>query len=310
MKKKAGVVALAVLLSAVLLAPGCLAKKAEKYLVHVGKGPRSYFESQPLKRAQVGDIVIGYKTFGEGQPLFMIPAYCMTMEVWDPNFLASLAARFKVVVFDNRGIGETTAGTREFTIDQFADDTAGLIEALGYKQANVLGWSIGGDIALSLVVHHPAVVKKLVSDAGDCGGTQKVDAPQYKQVMKQLTSVESPTKYMLGALFPAWWMEAHPDYWRDFPWPKEKVKIENVAKQDHAYNIWKGVYDQLTEIKKPVLVVTGTDDVSTPPQNARILALRIPGSKLVEVPGAGHGLNLMYPIGFASIVIDYLEQGG
>jgi len=138
----------------------------------------------------------------------MIPAYCMTMEVWDPNFLGSLATEHKVVVFDNRGIGETGAGTKEFTIDQFGDDTAGLIRALGYKQADVLGWSIGGDIALSLVVHHPDVVNRLVSDAGDCGGTQKVDAPKYKQVLKQLKDVQGPMKDVLGALFPAWWMEA------------------------------------------------------------------------------------------------------
>jgi pimeloyl-ACP methyl ester carboxylesterase len=196
-------------LFATIAVSGCnVAKKAEKYFIHVGGAPRAFFESQPLKKIQVGDITVGYKTFGSGPPLFMIPAYCMTMEVWDPNFLGSLATEHKVVVFDNRGIGETGAGTKEFTIDQFGDDTAGIIRALGYKQADVLGWSIGGDIALSLVVHHPDVVNRLVSDAGDCGGTQKVDAPKYKQVLKQLKDVQGPMKDVLGALFPAWWMEA------------------------------------------------------------------------------------------------------
>ncbi|MHB8896268.1 MAG: alpha/beta fold hydrolase [Candidatus Geothermincolia bacterium] len=308
MKRTALAVILVIVLCGLLSVTGCrVVKKTEKFIIHIGKGPRAYFESRPLEKVKVGDIRVGYKTFGRGEPLFMIPAYCMTMEVWDPNFLATLSSRYKVVIFDNRGIGETTEGTREFTIDQFADDTAGLITALGYKQANVLGWSIGGDIALSLVVHHPDKVRKLVSDAGDCGGTQKVDAPTYKQVLKSLGGVQSPTKYMLGALFPAWWMEAHPDYWKDFPYPKEKVKPENVAKQDHAYNVWKGVYDELPNIKKPVLAVTGTEDVSTPPQNAKILSSRIPGSKLVEVPGAGHGLNLMYPVGFGNIVMDFLQ---
>jgi pimeloyl-ACP methyl ester carboxylesterase len=287
---------------------GCnAAKKAEKYFIHVGGAPRAFFESQPLHHVQVGDISVGYKTFGSGSPLFMIPAYCMTMEVWDPNFLGSLATRHKVVLFDNRGIGETTAGTKEFTIDQFGDDTAGLIRALGYKQADVLGWSIGGDIALSLVVRHPDVVNKLVSDAGDCGGTQKVDAPKFKQVLKQLKDVKGPMKDILGALFPAWWMEAYPDFWRDFVYPEEKTSLVNVAKQDHAYNIWPGVYDQLPAIRKPVLVVTGNEDVSTPAQNAYILASRIKGSKLVVFPGAGHGLNYMYPIGFANVVLDYLK---
>lgn len=307
MKKASTCVVVVLVLALMLALPGCKAiKKTEGYLWHQTAGARQFFESQPLQKIRVGDITVGYKTFGQGEPLFMIPAFAMTMDVWDPNFLAMLSSKYKVILFDSRGMGETTAGTKEFTIDQFGDDTAGLIEALGYKQANVLGWSVGGDIALSLVVRHPDKVKKLISDAGDCGGTQKVDAPEYKAVLKQLQDVKSPMKDVLGALFPAWWMEAHPNYWKDFPFPKEKSKISSIDKQNKAYNDWKGVYDQLPGINKPVLVVTGTDDVSTPPQNAKILADRIPKSKLVEFPGAGHGLNNMYPLAFAHVILDFL----
>ena len=98
-------------------------------------------------------------------------------------------------------MGDTTAGTKQFTIDQFADDTAGLIDALGFGQANVLGWSIGGDIALSLVVNHPYKVIKLVSYAGDCGGSQKIDAPKYKDTLKSLQDVDVPAKTLLAALW-------------------------------------------------------------------------------------------------------------
>jgi pimeloyl-ACP methyl ester carboxylesterase len=268
---------------------------------------RKFFESQPLQHIQVGDINVGYKTFGKGDPLFMIPAYSMTMDVWDPYFLSMLASYYKVIIFDNRGMGETTAGSKEFTIDQFADDTSGLITALGYKSSNVLGWSIGGDIVLSLVVNHPDSVKKVVVYAGDCGGTQKVNAPKYKDVLKDLSNVKGNMKMILGSLFPAWWIEADPDYWKQFPFPREKSDFANIKKQNDAYNVWAGVYDRLPDIKKPLLIVQGTEDVSTPPQNADLLAGRIPNAKLVMFPGAGHGLQYMYPIGEANVIITFLK---
>ena len=161
------------------------------------------FDSQPLRRVRVDDIEAGYKSFGKGTPLVMIPAYIATMDMWDPHFLVKLATKFEVIVFDNRGMGKTSAGHENFTIDRFADDTAGLIEALGFERAHVLGWSIGGDIALSLVVNHPERVLKLVSYAGDCGGPHKVAAPAYRDVMKKLHAVDGHlAKELLGALFP------------------------------------------------------------------------------------------------------------
>ena len=147
---------------------------------------KTYYDTQTASSVQVGDISISYKVFGSGDPLVMITGYSTTKDTWQPLFLQALASKYKVVVFDNRGMGNITAGTKSFTIDQFGDDTAGLIEALGFGQANVLGWSIGGDIALSLVVNHPDKVIKLVSYAGDCGGTQKVNAPKYKNILKSL----------------------------------------------------------------------------------------------------------------------------
>jgi pimeloyl-ACP methyl ester carboxylesterase len=273
------------------------------------KNVHSVFDSEPLQTVQVDDIEVGYKSFGGGEPLVMIPAYIATMDVWDPHFLVKLATKYEVIVFDNRGMGKTSAGESEFTIDRFADDTAGLIEALGLERANVLGWSIGGDIALSLALNHRDRVRRLVLYAGDCGGKQKVLAPKYTDIMKKLHEVDGfLAKEVLGALFPAWWMEATPDYWKHYPFPRELSNPVHIAKQDHAYDTWEGVYDRLREIELPVLVVTGTEDVSTPPENARMIAGRLPDARLVEFPGAGHGLQYMYPIGLAKVIIDFLGE--
>ena len=100
----------------------------------------------PDNTKRVDDITMAYWTYGAGYPLVMIMGFSGTMDMWDPTVITELSARYQVIVFDNRGMGKTTAGTREFTIEQFADDTAGLMSALGLEQAHVLGWSMGTEL--------------------------------------------------------------------------------------------------------------------------------------------------------------------
>ena len=101
----------------------------------------------PAKKVRVGDIDIAYKTFGKGDPILLINGYSFTMDSWDPTLLETLASNHTVIVFDNRGIGNTTSGSEQkFSISLFANDTAGLLEALNIKKADVLSWSMGGRI--------------------------------------------------------------------------------------------------------------------------------------------------------------------
>jgi pimeloyl-ACP methyl ester carboxylesterase/predicted small secreted protein len=305
-KKRVLVTATLLLVSLALLAPGCNIKQTVRTVGELVKN--TYYDTQTVSTVKVGDIDVAYKQFGSGEPLVMITGYSTTMDTWSPQFLQALASKFKVIVFDNRGMGKTTAGTAAFTIDQFADDTAGLIGALGFGKANVLGWSIGGDIALDVVVRHPDRVIRLVSYAGDCGGLQKIPAPEYKAVLKSIQDVNVPAKRVLASLYPGWYMEANPNYWKEFPFPRELSKLKNIEAQNKAYEDWAGVYDQLPSIIRPVLVAGGTLDVSTPFANAPILLSRIPGSKLAEFKGAGHGLQYMYPYDFAYAIIEFLSS--
>jgi alpha/beta hydrolase fold len=82
------------------------------------------------KKIHVGDIDIAYRMFGKGEALLLIPGSSMTMDEWEPNVLNRLASNHTVIIFDNRGIGKTTAGNKTWSIEQFANDTAGLLDAL------------------------------------------------------------------------------------------------------------------------------------------------------------------------------------
>jgi hypothetical protein len=96
---------------------------------------RDVYTKAQTEHVQVGDINIAYKRFGQGKPILFISGTSQTKDAWEPTLLSQLAAtNHTVIVFDNRGIGETTAGTKPFSIEQFANDTAGLLDALHKKR--------------------------------------------------------------------------------------------------------------------------------------------------------------------------------
>ena len=92
---------------------------------------RDVYTKAQTEHVQVGDINIAYKRFGQGKPILFISGTSQTKDAWEPTLLSQLAAaaNHTVIVFDNRGIGETTVGTKPFSIEQFANDTVGLLDA-------------------------------------------------------------------------------------------------------------------------------------------------------------------------------------
>ena len=104
-------------------------------------------QSIPSKKVRVGDIDITYKTFGKGDAILLISGSGNVMDVWPSSMLQELSSNHTVIIFDNRGVGNTTSGTRPFSIQQFANDTVGLLDALKIQKADVLGFSMASFIA-------------------------------------------------------------------------------------------------------------------------------------------------------------------
>ncbi len=254
---------------------------------------------------RVGDIRMAYWTYGEGYPLVMIMGYSGTMDMWDPHVITALAAQYQVIVFDNRGMGKTTAGTAAFSIEQFADDTAGLMDMLGIDQAHVLGFSMGTEIAQELVLRHPEKVNKLILYAADC----QVDMfPPAPEVEAQLFDPNVSDETLLSLMFPEDWLQANADYIsRVFSGVTETSSTRNIQRQVEAMDNWCGSCDRLSAINSPTLLITGSEDILTPPENAYMMAEKITGVTLVEVAGAGHGLMYQYPAEFAAIILNFLD---
>jgi pimeloyl-ACP methyl ester carboxylesterase len=107
----------------------------------------------PAKKIRIGDIDVAYKIFGNGDPILLISGSGNVMDSWPTTFLQDLSLNHTVLIFDNRGVGNTTAGTRPFSISQFANDTIGLLDAL--NRTDILGFSMASFIAQQLTLTYP-----------------------------------------------------------------------------------------------------------------------------------------------------------
>jgi len=267
-------------------------------------------EKGATRMVAVGDIEVAYQIFGEGEPLLLIMGYSGTMDLWAPEVLKELASKYQLIIFDNRGMGKTTASDKEFTIELFADDTRGLLDALGIERAHVLGWSLGTYIAQELTLRYPDRVEKLILYAGDPGGKEAIYPDP--EIMDALGDTSASSRErgerLLATLFPEKWLKEHPDPRTYFPELTETSSPENIERQYQAWQNWKGTYSRLAKITQPTLLITGADDVNTPWQNSPIMVDLIPGAWLVQLKGGGHGVMYQYPKKFSRIVLTFLAS--
>ncbi|HEX2471778.1 MAG TPA: alpha/beta hydrolase [Nitrososphaera sp.] len=281
-------------------------------------------QDNPYTRAktehiQVGDINVAYKRFGQGKPILFISGTSQTKDVWDPTLLSQLAAsNHTVIVFDNRGMGETTVGTKPFSIEQFANDTAGLLDALQIEKADVFGASLGSFVAQELALNYPEKVDRLVLSAGYCGGNETVyPSGQAAETLMTLASpevlhnmtAEQQAMILAPIMFSPEWLEEHPEILNTVLQltPVISASPEIIQQQGLAVGTWKGSCDRLASITQPTLLIVGDQDLLAPPANSAMMAERIPNSRLVILEGTGHGAMWQIPDEFTAYIQNFLE---
>jgi pimeloyl-ACP methyl ester carboxylesterase len=134
-------------------------------------------QDTPLEKVRVGDIDIAYKMFGKGDPIILLNGASDNMDAWDPSFLNGLSSNHTVIAFDQREIANTTIGSKPYTYQQIADDTAGLLNALKIPKADVMGYSLGSYLAQQLTMMYPDKVNSLVLVGSSCGGKDHTPKP-------------------------------------------------------------------------------------------------------------------------------------
>jgi len=242
---------------------------------------KEFIDNFPIKKITVGDLEIEYKIL-ENQnmsdnsnnrilPILFVPGLRITMDMWPPTLLYELAqSNYRIIVYNNRGTGNSSDGIKDYTISQLASDAAGLLNALDIGKAHILGWSMGAYIAEELALIHPDKVSSLILYGAGPGGDKAI--PSSAELMQTLGGVsgtpEEQARQILSFFFPQSWLSNNPDFINQFPLLKSKVSMETTQKQAQAIVGWKGMYDSTSVIIQPTLVLMGTEDIITTPKAA------------------------------------------
>jgi pimeloyl-ACP methyl ester carboxylesterase len=282
----------------------------------------------PLKKVRVGDIDVAYKMFGKGDPIILFNGASDNMDAWDPSFLKGLSSNHTVIAFDQRGIANTTIGSKPYTYQQIADDAAGLLDALKIPKADVMGYSLGSYLAQQLTMMYPDKVNRLILVASSCGGKDHTPKPpeflklQAEIVNKSLNNVsisQEEMKSLVSASLGSGWIRLHPES-LDIP---ENITLQqakpgltpeilnnqnNIGKHWEDNPNWSGACDELAKLAKPTLVITGTDDNFYQPHvNSLKIVEKIPGAWLVQIKDAGHAAPDQYPDEISKILNTFLS---
>ena len=245
-----------------------------------------------IQYADVNGIRIAYGVRGSGPPLVLIMGYRLSSLAWPLDFIEALAARFTVVLFDNRGTGASDKPTFGYEISNMARDVGGLLDHLEIGRANLLGYSMGGAIAQEFVRQFPDRVLALLLCATMCGGPRAVYAsPSVVRVMRELEGLkpEEIARRIWSVTYSPGYLENHGELAED------QMRREITAPTPlHAADLQYQAFAEfdcskaLANIKTPTLVLTGDLDQLVSPQNSKFIASLIPGANLVVIPGCGH----------------------
>jgi pimeloyl-ACP methyl ester carboxylesterase len=258
----------------------------------------------PVKHVSANGLNVGYRTGGHGTWLIMVMGRSGTMADWDPLLVRQLTRRNHVVVFDNRGMGTTNddaVPSSDVTIPLMAQDTLALAHALGISRFDLLGWSMGGEIAQQVTVDAPGRVLKLVLCATGSGGpTETAPSPSVETIMSEpnlptaqllkLSFPSTPTGKKAAAAYAA--RVVAQDKIDHLPSDSFTTTPSGMAGQQNARTQWTstngGVNNRLPGLATHVLVMWGNDDVIDPPANDQLLLKQLHHATSKVFSGAGH----------------------
>ena len=260
---------------------------------------------------EVDGARIGYRRIGEGRPLLVLNGFGATSADWDPSFIDRLACSHELILLNNRGIGGSTDDGQPFDIAKLATDSAHVIETLGIERASVLGWSMGGFIAQAFAVNYADRIDKLVLLSTDFGGIE-ADLASPDVWAKLIDTSGTPNEQARRLLFLLFPNDVAESFYRQFgdvvAAARAQLSVELLNRQAAAMDVWhrNGVARQLREIRVPVLIASGTEDILIPASNALKLVNAIPGAWLARFPHGGHAFMAQYPQALADLINSFL----
>ncbi len=267
-----------------------------------------------MPKVKANGIEIYYEIQGRGEPFVYINGFGANTETMAGR-IAPFAKHYRTIIYDTRGVGRSDAPDIPYTPTMMADDLAGLLDTLGIKAAHICGESFGGMIAQHFVLNHPEKTVSLILRCTTCSGPNSPPRdPEYIKFITDTNNAKLPEEELHRLMMPfnvsPAYLHTHPNAYEEFygsrvvvRYPTSVIGTQRLRGSTFLHD----TYDRLPEIKTPTLVVQGDSDRMISPENAPLLASRIPGAELAIIKDAGHFL-FEAPEEFVKIALAFLKK--
>jgi pimeloyl-ACP methyl ester carboxylesterase len=272
------------------------------------------YENAPTQTIDAGGVKFAYRQLGPdtGVPVVVLHHLAAVLDNWDPRVVDGIAARHRVITFDNRGVG-ASSGSTPTTVVEMARDAVTFIRALGFEQVDLFGFSMGGMVAQVIAQEQPRLVRKMIlAGTGPAGGDgiDKVTRISLLDTARGLVTRRDPKELLFFTRTPNGRRAAKEYLARLEERTNERDKAISVGSfraQLKAIHRWgQQTPADLSSIHQPALVMNGESDKMVPTKNTVDLDRRLPNSQLVVYPDAGHGGVFQFHDDFVKRALEFL----
>jgi len=254
-----------------------------------------------------------YMEAGAGDPLVLVMGFGGDHLAWGLQ-VPAFVEKYRVIAFDNRGVGQTDAPDQPYSTAMMADDTVGLMDALGVDRAHVCGVSMGGMIAQEIALRHPARVRTLQLHATlarpDAYMHALTDA--WRRVRPKLERVEWLRTLGLWLFAPVTYAE-RPQFVEFVlqnalanPYPQSLVGFYRQGEAVRGHD----TLERLEQLRCPTLVSVADHDILVPPRFSHAIAERVPGAEMKIIADAGHAYMWERADAFNAMCLEFLARRG
>lgn len=261
-----------------------------------------------MPKIQVNDIAMYYETHGKGEPLVLIGGFSVDHTTW-ASVIDKFSDHYQVVLFDNRGAGQTDVPEGHYSVLQMAEDIAALCSALNINQAHFVGSSMGGHILQTLAYRYPQLVKSAV--ISNSAMTTQCCFHFYVTAQLELLKADAPLVSLIKASCS--WLFSYSFLSRPsmidnliqftlqnpFPFTLTGYEGQYAALNSFDSREW------VDKIQVPTLVLSADQDLIFRESFTKQLAERIPNARYFCFAGCGHLPHIEYPDKFAEIVKEF-----
>lgn len=274
------------------------------------------YQDAPTKTVDIGGATFAYRELGTdaGTPVIFLNHLGAVLDNWDPRVVDGIAARHHVITFDNRGVGASQGRTPR-SVSAMARDAVAFIRALGHRQVDLLGFSLGGFVAQVIAEEEPRLVRKLIlAGTGPAGGEgiDKVTPITLLDTLKATLTFKDPKEYLFftrtanGKTTARQFVNRLKERTENRDKAISVTTFRNQLKAIHTWGSQKP--SDLGVIHHPVLVANGDHDRMVPSSNSADLARRLPDAHLTLYADAGHGGIFQYHQAFVSEALTFLDS--